>query len=96
MIPTIDREHFSRDSSGSPRSIKPSDGAPLPYTLLIAASPREDAHESSGRGWFTRAVLDLMRDPSVRAEALTYTELINRIPDMPLFALPLLTHTDRN
>lgn len=51
------------------------------HVLLAACGADESAYEESGRGVFTRALLDTLG--SVGEERVTYEELVKRMPILP-------------
>ncbi|KAF7366606.1 hypothetical protein MSAN_00918400 [Mycena sanguinolenta] len=58
------------------------------HVLLAACSESMLAQESlvdnnQKRGHFTRTLLEFLRSPIVQGAAITYTELIERLPDLP-------------
>jgi hypothetical protein len=52
------------------------------FVFLAACSAREEAKETNGRGRFTAALLDTLSD--VGADKVTYTDLIQRFPILPV------------
>lgn len=53
------------------------------HVLLAGCSSEEVAHEVDGRGRFTLALTNLLRDPSVRTDMTTYQDIIKLLPDLP-------------
>ncbi|KZV93491.1 hypothetical protein EXIGLDRAFT_43125 [Exidia glandulosa HHB12029] len=51
------------------------------HVLLAACSQMESAQECNGRGFFTQALLTLLRDENVRN--VTYRAAIEQLPDLP-------------
>ena len=62
---------------------KYANGALRSHILLSACGSGERAMEQKRRGLFTTALLKILKDEGV--ETLTYTELIYKMPDMPMF-----------
>ena len=71
---------FGRSAHASERY---ANGGLKSHVLLSACGSKERAMEQKGRGLFTTALLKILKDEGV--ETLTYTELINRMPDMGMF-----------
>ena len=51
------------------------------HILLAACGAKEKAKEENGRGFFTKAFLDVLK--TVGADKITYTELVKRIHALP-------------
>ena len=52
------------------------------HVLLSACGAEENASEDEGRGYFTKRLLDTLE--IVGADKVTYADLIQRIPSLPL------------
>ncbi|KAF7366605.1 hypothetical protein MSAN_00918300 [Mycena sanguinolenta] len=85
-------ESIDSDVDGSHRVSFVSTGfqktAMASHVLLAACSESMLARESlvdnnQKRGHFTRTLLEFLRSPIVQGAAITYTELIERLPDLP-------------
>ncbi|KAF7349157.1 hypothetical protein MVEN_01438000 [Mycena venus] len=85
-------ESIDRDVDGGHRVSSVSTGfqktAMGSHVLLAACSEAMLAQESPDdngqkRGNFTRTLLEFLRSPIVQGAAITYTELISRLPDLP-------------
>ncbi|KAI0030162.1 hypothetical protein K488DRAFT_54834, partial [Vararia minispora EC-137] len=83
IIPTIDRDLLTRGPDGRILNVVPERSGLFPFAILLAAAPLEDAHETDGRGWFTRALLWHLSDASFRVDTISATALIGRLPDLP-------------
>ena len=53
----------------------------IPYVVLVACRENERAFEEASRGWFTRVLLETMRAAELRSNAVTYQDLVHRIPN---------------
>lgn len=52
------------------------------HVLLAACGAEENAKEENGRGYFTEALIKTLG--VVDTDKVTYTDLINQIPNLPL------------
>ncbi|KAG6918442.1 hypothetical protein DXG01_014623 [Tephrocybe rancida] len=55
---------------------------PISHVLLAACKPEQPAMERRGSGVFTSALLTLLKQEGI--DKLTYTDIITRLPDLPL------------
>jgi hypothetical protein len=53
------------------------------HVLLAGCKADETSMEFKQRGYFTTALLKVLRDPSVRLDAITYREVVDRLDDLP-------------
>lgn len=51
------------------------------HVLLAACNSEERAKEAYGSGYFTKALLDTLK--SMKANAITYRELMDHLPKLP-------------
>lgn len=85
LPPELDRDVWRTDSDLAPRGTAIAAGYGYTglrsHVLLAACGSAEFAREQQGRGWFTKALLDVLY--TVGADKLTYTDLMKRLPDLP-------------
>lgn len=81
-------QNLDEDVWGSSKRIAPRAAAPArkgqalgSHILLAACGADEYAKEQKCRGWFTKALLEVLY--RVGAEKLTYSDLMKRLPDLP-------------
>jgi len=56
------------------------------HVLLAACSRDEVAYEEDGRGRFTRELTKFLRDRQNPTHAITYEDVVKRLPDLPMYA----------
>ncbi|KAI0028619.1 caspase domain-containing protein, partial [Vararia minispora EC-137] len=83
ILASVDEDVF-KDNRREPLAAK---GEPrtsmFSHVLLAACSSDGEAHESNGRGLFTHALLDHLRNPTIPFNMLTYIDVIKGLPDLP-------------
>jgi hypothetical protein len=62
------------------------------HVLLAACKLSERALERDGRGAFTQALLKLLRDSTIRTDAITYKETIERLDDLPAYVFRFVSY----
>jgi hypothetical protein len=86
ILSTVDRDIFSGDD----RTTEVVEGFELAgshsHVLLAGCSEAEKARESSARGHFTQALLNLLRNPIIRIDNISYQDVMDRLPDLPQYA----------
>lgn len=83
LPPNLDEDVWGSARRVIPRAAAPArhDQALGSHILLAACGADEYAKEQKCRGWFTKALLEVLY--RVGAEKLTYSDLMKRLPDLP-------------
>jgi hypothetical protein len=85
ILSTIDKEILSSDEGHRASQIAQEykyHGL-ASHVLLAACKADELSREFKKRGCFTVALLKVLRDPTVRLDAITYRGVIDRLDDIP-------------
>lgn len=85
LPPDLDEDVWNAEGETDNRAIALAKGyertALRSHMLLAACGADEYAKEQKGRGWFTKALLDVLY--TVGADRLTYADLMQRMSELP-------------